>query len=68
MSQTGEGGPKFFSKEGDVLAEFKRSQLDGFGMILATTKMQPIEDLQLLITRFVAGIEEYRTVNLVESL
>lgn len=62
------GGPNFSSKEDDVLFEFKKSQLAGFGMVLATTEMQPIEELQMLITRFVAGIEDHEAIDLVESL
>ncbi|CAG9937384.1 unnamed protein product [Clonostachys rosea f. rosea IK726] len=62
------GGPKLSRDEEDAMIEFRKSQLAGFGMILATTQMQPIEVLRLLITRFVAGIEDHQAVQLVESL
>ncbi|OTA55216.1 hypothetical protein K449DRAFT_388225 [Hypoxylon sp. EC38] len=62
------GGPSFSNKDEDVLVEYRKSMIAGYGWILAPYELQSEARVRAMCERHCAAMVDHKTVQLIESL
>lgn len=62
------GAPRFSSKDEDVLIEYRKSMLSGYGWITAPYEVQSEPKVRAMVPRYCAALTDHQTFELIESL
>ena len=62
------GGPKLELSDEEVRVEYRKCVLSGLGWVLTPDQMQGRERVRAMVKRYSAAFEDYRALELIESL